>query len=209
MTVADPNSDKTRAAIDPIVPLAVLAGAALALVTNLASNTDIGGPGWTLRGNGALIVLFAGGDALLAFGWLALAFGADRQTGWLNKALLGAAVTLILELAFAFLPIAFGPDRAIFLLLPLIVGVLALALLLGVALAKGGYTTGALVALVALLASLAPLGLQFFLVPLFLPVIVAAPALGRALNGWLIANSLAMLLALLVGIYVAQLVTNR
>jgi len=209
MTVADPNSDKTRAAIDPIVPLAVLAGAALALVTNLASNTDIGGPGWTLRGNGALIVLFAGGGALLAFGWLALAFGADRQTGWLNKALLGAAVTLILELAFAFLPIAFGPDRAIFLLLPLIVGVLALALLLGVALAKGGYATGALVALVALLASLAPLGLQFFLVPLFLPVIVAAPALGRALNGWLIANSLAMLLALLVGIYVAQLVTNR
>ena len=209
MTVADPNSDKTRAAIDPIVPLAVLAGAALALVTNLASNTDIGGPGWTLRGNGALIVLFAGGGALLAFGWLALAFGADRQTGWLNKALLGAAVTLILELAFAFLPIAFGPDRAIFLLLPLIVGGLALALLLGVALAKGGYTTGALVALVALLASLAPLGLQFFLVPLFLPVIVAAPALGRALNGWLIANSLAMLLALLVGIYVAQLVTNR
>jgi len=209
MTVADPNSDKTRAAIDPIVLLAVLAGASLALVTNLASNTDIGGPGWTLRGNGALIVLFAGGGALLAFGWLALAFGADRQTGWLTRALLGAAVTLILELAFVFLPIAFGPDRAMFLLLPLIVGVLAVALLLGVALAKGGYTTGAMVALVALLASLAPLGLQFFLVPLFLPVIVAAPALGRALNGWLIANSLAMLLALLVGIYVAQLVTNR
>jgi hypothetical protein len=209
MTVADPNSDKTRAAIDPIVPLAVLAGAALALVTNLASNTDIGGPGWTLRGNGALIVLFAGGGALLAFGWLALAFGADRQTGWLNRAALGAAVTLILELGFVFLPIAFGPDRALFLLLPLIVGVLAVALLTGVALATGGYTTGAMVALVALLASLAPLGLQFFLVPLFLPVIVAAPALGRALNGWLIANSLAMLLALLVGIYVAQLVTNR
>jgi hypothetical protein len=186
------------------VPLALVAGAALALLTNAASNTDVGGPGWTLRGNGALIVLFAGGGALLAFGWLALAFGANHQTGWLNKALLGAAVTLVLELAFAFLPIVAGPDRAVLLLLPLIVGVLAIALLSGIFLARGGYTMGATVTLVALIASLAPLGLAFFLVPLFAPIVVAAPALGRALNGWLIANSLAMLLALLVGIYVAQ-----
>src|SRR5215216_1650275 len=100
MTVADPN--KARAAIDPIVPIAVLAGVALWFITDLASKTDIGGPGWTLRGNGSIVVLFALGGALLAFGWLSLAYGSRGERGFLNRALAGALAVLILEVAFGF-----------------------------------------------------------------------------------------------------------
>src|SRR5919201_905084 len=111
MTVADPN--KARAAIDPIVPIAALAGVALYFLTDTLSKTDIGGPGWTLKGNGSIAVLFAGGGALLTFGWLALAFGNKNERGYLNRALLGAAATLVLELVFIFTPIALGSENAL------------------------------------------------------------------------------------------------
>jgi hypothetical protein len=189
MTVADPN--KARAAIDPIVPIAVVAGVLLWFITDLLSKTDIGGPGWTLKGNGSIVVLFAGGGALLAFGWLALAFGSRGERGYLNKALLGAAITLVLEVAFGFVPIIVGPENALALQLPLVVGTLGIALAVGIALARGGIFGGLIVTVTALAACLAPLGLMFFLVPIFLPLVVATPALSLGPNKWLIANSLA------------------
>lgn len=209
--MADPNAElhKRRAAIDPIVPIAVLAGAALGALTYATSNSDIGGENWSLRGNGSIAVLFAGGGALLGFGWLALGFGASDERGYLNKALLGAAAVLVLEVVFIFAPIAIGPSAGATAVLPLVVVTLAAAAITGVALAKGGAIPAIAVLVAALAASVAPLGLEFFLVPLFLPVTVAVPCLSRAPNGWLLLNSIALLLALLVGLYGAQTVLNR
>jgi hypothetical protein len=207
MTVADPN--RARAAIDPIVPIAIVAGAALWFLTDTLSKTDIGGPGWTLKGNGSIAVLFAGGGALLAFGWLALAYGNRGERGYVNRALIGALGTLVLELVFSFAPILLGPQAAPAALVVLIVACLAAALAVGVALARGGATAGLTIAIVALAASLAPLGLQFFLVPLFLPVVVAIPSLALAPNRWLLLNSVGILVALLLGLYGAQALANR
>ena len=207
MTVADPN--RARATIDPIVPIAIVAGAALWFLTDTLSKTDIGGRGWTLKGNGSIAVLFAGGGALLAFGWLALAYGNRGERGYVNRALTGALGTLVLELVFSFAPIVLGAQAAPAALVVLIVACLAAALAVGVALARGGATAGVTIAVVALAASLAPLGLQFFLVPLFLPVVVAIPSLALAPNRWLLLNSVGILVALLLGLYGAQALANR
>ncbi len=208
MTVADPN--KARAAIDPIVPIAVLAGVALWFVTDLTSKTDISGPNWSLKGNGSIAVLFAGGGALLTFGWLALAYGGRGERGYLKKALLGAATVAVLELVFSFAPILIGPESMPAAVIPLIVTCLAAGLAAGAALARGGYTAGLIITIVALAASLAPVGLGFFLVPLFLPITLAMPSLALAPNRWLVANSLGVLIALLLGLYGAQaLLANR
>jgi hypothetical protein len=207
MNVADRN--RARAVIDPIVPMSVLAGVALWFVTETLSKTDIGDPGWTLRGNGSIAVLFAGGSALLTFGWLALAFGHRGHRRSLNRALLGAAMVLVLELVFVFAPIALGPADAPRFSIVLIVACLAAALTAGTLLARGGLVPGLAVAILALAASLAPLGLQFFLVPLFLPVVVAMPSLALSTNRWLLLNSVALFLALLLGLYGAQAVAKR
>lgn len=211
MTVVDPNSEseKARAAIDPIVPIGVVAGLALGFITDLASKTDIGGPNWSLRGNGAIAVLFGLGGALLAFGWLSLAYGSRGERGFLNRVLAGALAVLVLEVAFAFVPITLGPDAALQFQIVLIVVPLAIALAVGLLLARGGLLAGGALAAAALAACLAPLGLQFFLIPLFLPIVVAMPSLARAANGWLVGNSVAVLIALLVGLYGAQALANR
>jgi len=206
--VADPN--KTRAVIDPIVPIAFAAGFALGFITDAASKSDIGAGTWTLKGNGAIAVLFAGGGALLTFGWLALAYGGRGERGYLMRALLGATTTFLLEMLFIFGPIALGSQATPGTATILVVICLAAALAVGAALATGGGLVAATtVAVLALAASLAPLGLQFFLVPLFLPVIVAMPSLARGADGWLVLNSVALLLALVVGLYAAQALTNR
>ncbi len=206
--MADPN--KTRAAIDPIVPIAVAAGFALGFITDAASKSDIGAGTWTLKGNGAIAVLFAGAGALLTFGWLALAYGARGERGYLNRALGGAAATCLLELAFIFAPTALGAQATPMTATILVVVSLAAALAVGAVLASGeGLVAGTTVAILALAASLAPLGLQFFLVPLFLPLIVATPSLARTADGWLVLNSVALLVALVVGLYAAQALANR
>ena len=94
--------------------------------------------------------------------------------------------------------------------LEILVGLYAAALAAGAALARGGYTAGLIITIVALAASLAPLGLGFFLVPLFLPITLAMPSLALAPNRWLVANSLGVLIAPLLGLYGAQaLLANR
>ena len=109
--------------------LGLVGGALLGLATLVLSNTDLGGPGWSLRGNGALIVPFAGGPTLLTGGWVLLARGHP------GVAVLAAALTLVIELGVGFAPILAGPRPA-----PqaqLLVGVwpALVALLVGMALA--------------------------------------------------------------------------
>jgi hypothetical protein len=204
MSAADPN--RGRGDLGPIVVLGLVAGVALLLLTNALSKSDIGGPNWNLRGNGSLIVLFAGAATMLAFGWLALAERARGISTWLRTALLGALVVLVLELGFGFAPIVLAPTDVV---LPLVVGCLVVALVAGVALAKGGLRAGMVVALIGLVLGLAPLGVQFVLVPIFLPLVVAIPSLWLGRGRWVAASSVALAIALLAGVYLGQLLTNR
>ena len=71
------------------VALALLCGAALWLLTLTVSKMDVGGEGWSLRGNGALIVPVLGLPLLLLLGeWLVL-----RSAGR-GRARLAAALAL-------------------------------------------------------------------------------------------------------------------
>jgi len=60
----------------------IAAGVFLASLTNFLANTNIGGPGWSFRGNGALWVPFGIGPAFLAMGWSALALHCRRARRW-------------------------------------------------------------------------------------------------------------------------------
>jgi hypothetical protein len=204
MSAADPN--RGRGDLGPTVVLGLVAGAALQLLTDALSKTDIGGRDWSLRGNGSLIVLFVGAATVLALGWLALAARARASSTWLRPAALGALVVLALELIFGFAPIVLAPTNVV---LPLAIGCLVVALSAGVALARGGLRAGSVVALIGLALSLAPVGLQFVLLPIFLPLVVAMPSLWLGRGRWLAASSVALPIALLVGLYFGQLLTNR
>src|SRR4051812_13589039 len=98
-----PAADRNKA-LGLVLAVGIACGAALQRLTVLLSSTDIGGPGWSLRGNGALIVLFGGMAMLLAGGWTFLA----RRT-W-PRAILAGGLALVLELAITFGPIVAGPD---------------------------------------------------------------------------------------------------
>lgn len=79
-----------------------LAGAALWWATDWLSQSDVGGPGWSLRGNGAIIVPVIGFPLLLAAGWAALALLAQagrRTPRWLLVAGCTVANTAIPALA--------------------------------------------------------------------------------------------------------------
>jgi hypothetical protein len=69
--------------------VALLCGAALWLVTLAVSKSDVGGDGWSLRGNGALIVPALGLPLLLLLGeWRVL------RSGGSGRARLAAALVL-------------------------------------------------------------------------------------------------------------------
>ncbi len=199
MSVADPN--KGRRDLGLTVTIGFVAGIALELITVALSNTDIGGPNWSLRGNGALIVLFAGGAMLLTFGWLLLA-----RAGF-AAALVGAVVVLAIETVFGFAPVVLTQSD---ISLPLVIACLVIALLVGVALSSGvGATAGAVLTAVVLLLSLAPVGLRFLLVPLAVPLIAALPSLWVRGSRWLVLNSFALPVVLIGGIVIAQMLASR
>ena len=88
----------TAGALGAVALLGAIAGAAVWLITDLVSRSDIGGPGMTLRGNGALIVPCFGGPALLGLGWGLLALARARRlltTGATTAASLALPVALI------------------------------------------------------------------------------------------------------------------
>ena len=154
-------------------------GALLLALTVFVSRSDIGGPGWTLGGNGALVVPFAGGPALMAAGWVALALyrkGVPHSRA--ATALAGASV-LVLALLEVFAPvIGIGSQELVGAIAPLV------ALLLGVALVAwvGGSIRTAAVAGVAawllfLLSVFLLRPLFYILGPLLLAPIVAWPLL--------------------------------
>jgi hypothetical protein len=177
----------------------LVGGALLAWATLALSNTDIGGPGWSLRGNGALIVEFAGGPALVASGWVWLV---RRRFG---AALTAGVLTLLIELAVGFAPIVFlvgpSPPGAA----PLLVGVLPAlaALLAGSVLAhprtRRALFASALICLGVVALSLGLPFLLFVLAPLLLPLVLVTPTFARYGQRRELAPLIALPLALLAG----------
>jgi hypothetical protein len=136
-------------------------------------------------------VPFAGGPALLAAGWTALALALDKRLVPTARLLVGGLAAAVLALALAllgvFLPVVRAtttPGAA-----PDVVSLLALvappllALPLGVALASWvgrpsgarGWIAGVVVALLASVLALLPTGLGYVLAPLSVPVVLDTP----------------------------------
>lgn len=211
--------------------LGAAAGIGLAVVTDALSRTDIGGAGWTLRGNGALVVPFSLVPALLAGGWVALArwrVGDDRYGlsggiaaagGLAGGALISAGPVLAMAV--------FGPEtlrggegvQAALLTTYVLPVLLSFSGGLVLAAALAGLTWPAAItslfgfALAIVLVVLAP-GAFFILGPLLVvPLLFALPALvasrrraGRPLigPGWLAGASVALAAGLAAGLIVAQ-----
>src|SRR5207245_977644 len=85
--------------------LFAIGGALVWALMDLISRTDISGDGWSLRGNGALIVPVVAGPALMAAGWAALGVWFRGEPGGLTGAFLAGALTILLSGAAGFAPV--------------------------------------------------------------------------------------------------------
>jgi hypothetical protein len=184
------------------VGVGLVGGALLGWATLVLSNTDIGGPGWSLRGNGALIVEFAAGPALLAGVWIWLV---RRRIG---PAVLAATLTLLIELGAGFGPILAGPSPGS--RLPVLVGVVPAAVALGVGVAlvwppdRQAVVLAVAIFLLATALSLSAPFLVFILAPLLLPLVVVMPSFARYARRDHMPGLVALPMALVAGTIGAQ-----
>jgi len=91
------------------VLLGILAGIVLWLLTNLVTRSNISGNGWSLSGNGALIVPFGLGPAIVAGGWAAIILRMRGHPRWLQLGIGSGLVGLALVAASLLSLIVFGP----------------------------------------------------------------------------------------------------
>jgi hypothetical protein len=84
----------TALLVGGVLLIEALAGAALWLVTDSLSKTDVGMGGLTLRGNGALIVPVVGAPALLVLGGALLVRVGRSRRRWLVAGLIAASLAL-------------------------------------------------------------------------------------------------------------------
>ena len=92
-----------------LVLLGILAGIVLWLLTNLVTQSNISGNGWSLSGNGALIVPFGLGPAIVAGGWAAIILRMRGHPRWLQLGIGSGLVGLALVAASLLSLIVFGP----------------------------------------------------------------------------------------------------
>jgi hypothetical protein len=184
--------------------LAALAGVVLSVLTQVVSALDIGGAGWSLRGSGALVVMFSGVAATLAGGWVTLSLWRVGHPRWGAWGVVAGATALGLAWFARFAPLvavsvtgegvlrgretgASGTETiavlGITFLLPLALSSLAGLVLAG---SLGLLRRTAVVAgAVLLFGSLAMVAVQpglFFLIgpPLVVPLLVSAPTIVAA-----------------------------
>src|SRR3989441_13338391 len=79
-----------------IALLGLLAGVSLWLLTTLLSRSTISGNGWSLAGNGALIIPFGLGPAIVAAGWTAIILRMRGHPRWLQFGLAGGLIAGVL-----------------------------------------------------------------------------------------------------------------
>src|SRR5437870_9253174 len=89
--------------------LGVIAGVLLWVLTIVLSRSNISGNGWALSGNGALIIPFGVGPAVVAGGWAAVILRMRGHQRWLQLGIASGLVGLALTAGSLLSLIAFGP----------------------------------------------------------------------------------------------------
>jgi hypothetical protein len=89
----------------------VLAGGCLWILTFLLSRWGISGNGWSLSGNGALIIPFGLGPAVVAAGWAAIILRMRGHPRWLQLGLGSGLIGLALLAASLLSLVVFGPTN--------------------------------------------------------------------------------------------------
>jgi hypothetical protein len=146
----------------PLVPAVVLALAVgfvavrlLLWLTSVAERSDIGGNGWSLSDNGALIVPWLGLPAVLVGGWVALAAWFAREPGWWAAGLAAGLAVVVLPVAGLLALSDVGVVAALLVCLLIIARTLVAAVRAG---AGGRLAAACLALLVGAFAGIAPLG---------------------------------------------------
>ena len=80
----------------PIALIGLGSGVALWLLTTLLSRSTISGNGWSLAGNGALIIPFGLGPAVVAGGWTAIILRMRGHPRWLQLGFASGLIALVL-----------------------------------------------------------------------------------------------------------------
>ena len=86
-----------------------VAGVLLWILTIVLSRSHLSGNGWALSGNGALIIPFGLGPAVVAGGWAAIILRMRGHPRWLQLGIASGLVGLALTAASLLSLIAFGP----------------------------------------------------------------------------------------------------
>src|SRR2546430_8877039 len=86
-------------------------GVAIWLLTPLLRRSPISGNGWSLAGNGALIIPFGLGPAIVAAGWTAIILRMRGHPRWLQFGVASGLIALVLVAGAVLSLVAFGPRR--------------------------------------------------------------------------------------------------
>jgi len=106
-SIGDPKRDASFTGL--IAILGVVAGVLLWILTIVLSRSNISGNGWALSGNGALIIPFGIGPAVVAGGWTAVILRMRGHRRWLQLGVASALVGLALTAGSLLSLIVFGP----------------------------------------------------------------------------------------------------
>jgi len=106
-SVGEPKKDPGFAGL--ITVLGVIAGVLLWILTIVLSRSNLSGNGWALSGNGALIIPFGVGPAVVAGGWTAIILRMRGHRRWLQLGIASGLVGLALTAGSLLSLIVFGP----------------------------------------------------------------------------------------------------
>ena len=93
-----------------LVLLGVIAGVCLWVLTIAVGRANISGDGWSLSGNGILVVPFGIGPAFVAGGWAAIILRMRAHPRWLPLGIGSALIGLALAAASLLSLVIFGPQ---------------------------------------------------------------------------------------------------
>jgi hypothetical protein len=106
-SISDPKRDPNFAGL--IALAGAIAGIVLWVLTIVLSRSRLSGNGWALSGNGALIIPFGIGPAVVAGGWAAIILRMRGHPRWLQLGIGSGLIGLLLTAASLLSLIAFGP----------------------------------------------------------------------------------------------------
>ncbi len=106
-SVGDPKRDPGFTGL--LAVLGLMAGLLLWVLTIVLSRSSISGNGWALSGNGALIIPFGIGPAVVAGGWTAIVLRMRGHPRWLQLGIASGLVGLALTAGSLLSLIVFGP----------------------------------------------------------------------------------------------------